>query len=133
MEFQKVNYSELNHRQKENYNFHKIASVLANYGYNCIRLTDDYKGADFIAIKEENAYMVQQKGRFTVSEKYKNEDLFICFIEDQKVRIYRHKDAVENLTDNILNSKSWVDTGEYSWGKTPERYSKIIRTLPDPL
>jgi hypothetical protein len=30
----KVEYSKLNARQKENYNFLKLSAVLADYGYN---------------------------------------------------------------------------------------------------
>ena len=49
MIFQKVDYKNLNGRQKEVYNFHKIAAVLADYGFNSLKLTDDWQGADFLA------------------------------------------------------------------------------------
>lgn len=29
----KIKYSELNSKQQENFNFHKVASILADYGY----------------------------------------------------------------------------------------------------
>ena len=45
----KIHYKDLNSRQKENYNFQKVAGELADYGFNCLRLTDDWQGADFIA------------------------------------------------------------------------------------
>ena len=45
----KIPYKDLNSRQKENYNFQKVAGELADYGFNCLRLTDDWQGADFIA------------------------------------------------------------------------------------
>jgi len=48
--FEKVAYSRLNPRQQENYNFHKVAAKLADFGFNCIRLSDDFEGADFIAL-----------------------------------------------------------------------------------
>ena len=48
MQLNKVKYDELNDKQKENYNYSKVSSALAEYGYNCIKLADDYKGADFI-------------------------------------------------------------------------------------
>jgi len=47
--FQNVNYKDLNARQKEDHNFQKVAARLADYGFNCLRLTDDWQGADFIA------------------------------------------------------------------------------------
>jgi hypothetical protein len=46
---QKIAYTELNSRQKENYNFQKVAAHLADYGFNSLRLSDDWQGADFIA------------------------------------------------------------------------------------
>ena len=50
MKLIKVNYNKLNSKQKENYNFHKVAAALAEYGYNSMRLNDDWQGADFIAV-----------------------------------------------------------------------------------
>ena len=70
MKFNKVNYNELNAKQKENYNFHKVAAALAEYGYNSMRLNDDWQGADFIAVKGDEMLKIQLKGRFTVDKKY---------------------------------------------------------------
>ena len=36
--FKKASYSNLNHKQKENYNFHRLSSLLASFGFNCIWL-----------------------------------------------------------------------------------------------
>ncbi len=32
--FKKIDYLELNPKAKENYNFHQMAAILSNYGYN---------------------------------------------------------------------------------------------------
>ena len=53
MKLDKINYSDLNARQKENYNYHKLASVLADYGFDCMRLNNDWQGADFIAVHND--------------------------------------------------------------------------------
>ena len=70
--FQPVVYGDLNSRQKENYNFQKVAARLADYGFNCLRLTDDWQGADFIAchIDGETFLKVQIKGRMVIDRKY---------------------------------------------------------------
>ncbi|MDA0843282.1 MAG: hypothetical protein O3C07_01000, partial [Bacteroidetes bacterium] len=60
--FEKINYSLLNARQKENYNFHKVASALAEYGYDSMRLNNDWEGADFIAVNKDEMIKVQLKG-----------------------------------------------------------------------
>ena len=49
MTFDRVPYEKLNSRQKENYNFAKVSARLADCGFNCLRLSDDWQGADFIA------------------------------------------------------------------------------------
>ena len=61
MELKKIQYKSLNARQKENYNYHKIASALAEYGYDCMRLNNDWEGADFIAVKNDEMLKVQLK------------------------------------------------------------------------
>ncbi len=40
--FEKVHYGNLKARQKELFNFQKIAATLADYGSNCIQLADDW-------------------------------------------------------------------------------------------
>ena len=46
---QPIDPNKLNGKQKEIYNFQKSASLLADYGFNCIKLSDDWQGADFLA------------------------------------------------------------------------------------
>ena len=38
MRFEKIPYDHLNARQKEQFNFQKIAATLAEFGFNCINL-----------------------------------------------------------------------------------------------
>jgi hypothetical protein len=125
----KIKYTELNSKQKENYNFHKVASALADYGFNSLRLNDDWQGADFIAINGDAMMKIQLKGRFTVDKKYINKEIYIAFIENDVVKLYRHDDAVAALSDNNKNSSSWSELGIYNWGKTPKVYNSIIKEL----
>jgi len=127
--FKKVNYKDLNSKQKENYNFHKVSSKLADYGFNSMRLNDDWEGADFISINKDEMIKVQLKGRFTIDKKYIGKDIFISFLEDEKVKIYKHDDALEVIPENVKISKSWSEVGNYSWGKTPEYFNDIITLL----
>tara|TARA_B100001093_G_scaffold154402_1_gene147074 strand:+ start:5671 stop:6060 length:390 start_codon:yes stop_codon:yes gene_type:complete len=125
----KIEYTKLNARQKENYNFHKVASALADYGYDSMRLNNDWQGADFIAVKNEEMLKVQLKGRFTVDKKYIDKEIYIAFIENNVVKIYQHDEAVNMLPDNIKKSDSWHIHGGYSWGKTPKIYDSIISEI----
>ena len=124
--FTKIDYSQLNSKQKENYNYHKVASALADYGYDSMRLNNDWQGADFIAVKNDEMLKVQLKGRFTVDKKYIGKDIYVAFIENDIIKIYEHDKVVKMLPKNILNSSSWFDKGGYSWGKTPKIYDSII-------
>ena len=129
MIFEKVSYGVLNSKQKENYNFHKVASALADYGYDSMRLNNDWQGADFIAVKNDEMLKVQLKGRFTVDKKYLDKKIYIAFIEDNIVKIYEHDEAVNILPDNIKQSDSWNIHGSYSWGKTPKIYDSVINEI----
>ena len=125
----KVDYNSLNAKQKENYNFHKVAAALADYGYNSMRLNDDWQGADFIAIKGEEMIKVQLKGRFTIDKKYLGKEIYIAFIEGGVIKIYYHDEVINSLSGSILETKSWKEIGSYSWGKTPKLYDELIIVL----
>ena len=75
--FQRINPDELNGRQKEIYNFQKSAALLADYGFNCIKLSDDWQGTDFLAhhFDGKTTLKVQLKARLTVDRKYIGQDL----------------------------------------------------------
>ena len=129
MDLSKITYEKLNAKQKENFNYHKVAAALADYGYDSMRLNNDWQGADFIAVKNDEMLKVQLKGRFTVDKKYIDKEIHIAFIENNIVKIYDHDEAVNILPDNIKKSDSWNNQGGYSWGKTPKIYDSIIREI----
>lgn len=116
----KVKYEKLNTKQKENYNFAKVASALADYGYNSIRLSDDYNGADFIAlhVNGKDLLRIQLKGHWTIDKKYLRKDLYIVYVYQAKkeVWIYKHDDMVKvcNKEKIYTLSDSWVKHGTYS-------------------
>ena len=67
--------------QKENYNFHKVAGLLADYGFNCIRLTNDWHGADFLAvhIDGKTVLKVQQKASAVIVKKFQGKGIHMAF------------------------------------------------------
>ena len=48
-----IDYREFSGKQKEVYNFQKVPAKLADYGFNCIKLDDDWMGADFLAYHKD--------------------------------------------------------------------------------
>ena len=119
---QPIQYDDLNAKQKEIYNFQKIAAVLADYGFNCIKLQDDWLGADFLAYHKDSSQTlrVQLKGRPTIGKKYLKQDLYIAFpFADDGRRVWYlvpHDELVALTGEhtNWQNTKSWKEVGGYS-------------------
>lgn len=132
-EIKKVKYSELNARQKENFNFAKISGILADYGFNCIRLSDDYEGADFLAIhtNQDLILKVQLKSRLTFAKKYeKKKDLYITFHEKKSDTwyLYNHDELLEKISEKskLKETKSWKDTRIYHFPNIPKHIEEIL-------
>ena len=122
--FEKVAYTALNSRQQENYNFQKVAARLADYGYNSIRLTDDWQGADFIAvhIDGETFLKVQLKGRLVIDRKYRNKEIHVAFLHGDDLYLYDHDAFVHFLeTTGKIGDESvtWHQKGFRSWPSPP--------------
>ena len=121
LRLQPIRYDDLNAKQKEIYNFQKIAAALADYGFNCIKLQDDWLGADFLAYHKDSSQTlrVQLKGRATIEKKYWGRDLYIAFpFPDDGRRVWYlvPHDELVALSDehtNWLNTRSWEE-GKYS-------------------
>jgi hypothetical protein len=117
MKFQPVQYTDLNSRQQETYNFQKIAGVLADYGFSSIRLSDDWNGADFIAqhIDGQTFLKVQLKGRLSFHKKYINKGLWLCFMHGSEVILYPHDLTLAKFAKDgrIVDTESWKGKGQY--------------------
>ena len=96
-DFAKVCYAKLNSRQQENFNFQKVAGFLAEYGFNCLKLSDDWQGADFLAchINGSDFLKIQLKGRMVIDRKYAGKNIYIAFLDGDECYVYPH-DAVRD-------------------------------------
>lgn len=117
----------LSSKQKENYSFHKQAAVLADYGFNCIKLSDDWEGADFLAHCNEITLKVQLKSRTTIDKKYIAKGLYMLFpLDDTDVNsawcLIKHDILIELIANklNWLNTPSWIEKGSYHSSKAPK-------------
>jgi len=128
--FQPIKYNELNARQKKNYNFQKIAGLLADYGYNCLRLNDDWQGADFLAVHVdgETSLKVQVKGRFLLDTKYTGRNIRIAFLAGSNCYVYPHDEVLGQVLDRgkINETSSWRNNGLYSWPSLPKWAQEIL-------
>jgi len=103
-----------------------VAGRLADYGFNCLRLSDDWQGADFIAchIDGETFLRVQLKGRLVIDRKYQGKHVFIAFLHGDDCYVYPHDEIVETLeTRGKLGERGrrqrWDEDGIRTWPKPP--------------
>jgi hypothetical protein len=106
--FKAIKYVELTAKQKELFNFQKIAAALADYGYNCIKLADDWQGADFLAYHRDNAntLKVQLKSRLTIHAKYQEKGIWIAFPYKDSWYLIDH----DRLVDKVGEHTDWLET-----------------------
>ena len=125
-----INYDDLSSRAKENYNFSKVASRLADYGYNCLRLSDDWLGADFVAVHIDGHYRkIQLKSRLHFSKRYQGKNIWIAFRNGNEVYVYHHDRLLERfLAAGAINTerRSWRDLGYWNWRIIPKRYMYLL-------
>jgi hypothetical protein len=118
MQLQRIKYPELNAKQKEIYNYQKVAALLADYGFNCMKLSDDWQGADFLAYHKDgkDTLKVQLKARMTIDQKYSGQDLYVVFPVKKTWYLIEHDTLVRLVGEhsNWLNTKSWKEMHGYS-------------------
>jgi hypothetical protein len=127
MKLQKIRYSDLNPKAQEMYNFHKIAALLADYGYTSMWLSNDWNGADFIAVHIDGVsdIKVQLKGGISFAKKYKGKSLYICFIDKASVYLYPHDEILERV-EHVISDKRWHEKGTYFQTKITERFRELL-------
>lgn len=129
---EKITYAEMNSRQKENFNFHKIAASLSDYGYASIRLSDDFNGADFLAVhvNGQSILRVQLKGRFCFDEKYYGKNIYIAFRDTDDCYIYPHDEVRRQIEDAGMlqesKSENWILNGSRSWPNVPKKFRNFL-------
>ena len=130
MKLKRIEYSRLNARQKENFNYQKLSAVLADYGFVTIRLSDDWQGADLIAQHVDGATFlrVQLKGRLSFYRKYESKDLWIAFNDGEEWYLYPHDRLLEQVlkATGIGSTVSWLERGGYSWPRFPKQLRKLL-------
>ncbi len=115
--FEQVQYDSLNARQKEVILFQNIAATFADYGYNCIKLADDWQGADFLAydMNRDATLKVQLKSRLTIDQKYSGKNIWIAFPHKKSWYLIKHDHLVEKVKKHTdaLNRHYWKNRHQY--------------------
>lgn len=130
MAYKRIRYDQLNAKQKERYNYQKVSAVLADYGFITIPLSDDWNGADFLAVPLEGAVLkIQLKGRLTFMKKYLGKELHVCFREGDTWFLYPHDELLERISSDIpiQTTESWTGVdGAYSFPRLSARIQEIL-------
>jgi hypothetical protein len=123
LKLSKVEYGSLNSRQQENFNFQKVAGYLADYGFNCMKLSDDWQGADFLAchINGNDFLKVQLKGRMVIDPKYAGKEIYIAFLHGPHCYLYLH----DEMRDHIYDLGYQFVTR--SWPKLPKWAIELLK------
>ncbi len=129
MKYSKVRYEDLNAKQQERFNYQKVSAVLADFGFITIALSDDWDGADFLALhRDGDTLKVQLKGRMTFDKKYLGKDLYICFRDENQWYLYPHDLLFKRVSTvvSIDASKSWSLEGKYSFPRLSEQHKQLL-------
>ena len=119
MKLEKVNYKDLTAKQREQYNFQVVAGRLAEYGFNCIKLSDDWQG----------------KSRAMISRKYHGKHIWMCFparnATTQRWYLVPHDKLIEIAGEHTpwLESDSWMQGGQYSSARPSIRLLEALSSF----
>lgn len=127
MKLKKISYSELNAKAQEMYNFQKVAAQLADYGFTCMWLTNDWQGADFIAVHVDGVtdLKVQLKGRLSFAQKYRGKDIYVCFQSGGNTYLYPHDELLGKVEDKI-SDRTWQAKGTWSASKLSKAFQLLL-------
>jgi frataxin-like iron-binding protein CyaY len=136
--FEQIRYDALNARQKELFNFQKLAATLADYGFNCIKLADDWQGADFLAyhVKGTITLKVQLKSRITIQKKFSGKDIWMAFPYKGYWYVIKHDRLVTKAAEHTdwLQSDSWqTKNGFSSRSINPELLNSLAKNKLGPV
>ena len=128
--WRRIKYTSLNARQKENYNFHKLAALLADYGFSSIWLSDDWQGADLLAVHIDGAttLRIQLKGRCAFHKKYLKKGIYIAFPVSDRWCVFPHDEVLNEVIalGMMVHSDSWSIRGSYSFSRISSRLGDVL-------
>jgi hypothetical protein len=124
----KVIYANLNSRQQESFNYAKLAAALADYGYTCVRMHDDYLSGDLLALRDGETLNVQLKSRLTIDQKYECRDLWLAFPDQGTWYMIEHDELVDIMAKHTtaLDSASWQEHGHYNRAPLSKQLKELL-------
>jgi hypothetical protein len=127
MKFEKVKYEDLNAKAKERYNFQKVSAKLADYGFTTIWLSNDWQGADFIAVHADGVtdLKIQLKGRLSFDRRYRGKNIYVCFINEGTTYLYPHDEVLDKVESKI-SDRGWIERGAWTAGTFTNEFRQLL-------
>lgn len=125
----KIEYSRLNARQQENFNIQKLSAVLADYGFVTFRLSDDWGGADLIALHISGEVLrVQLKSRLTFDRKYEGKGLYVAFADAGAWYLYPHDELLATILagSTVGLTRSWNESSFYHYPRMSRQLRGVL-------
>ncbi len=127
---ERVKYEELTKEGKVIYNTQKLCSLLADYGYECHRISNEVDGADIIAYRNKSninetlsgidVLRIQVKSRLTIQKAYRKKDLYVSYPVEEGWYLVPHDEMIKKIVPKQwLKSESWAK-GIYTIGTLSE-------------
>jgi hypothetical protein len=133
--FQRADYSKLDGRQKEVFNFHCVAALLAKCGFATYPIRDDWNGGDMFArhmTDSRKTMVVQLKSRMTFDKKYLGKDIWIGFPDGDGAYVFPHdeflaayREARATRGKPLDSNDAWTSGGKVSW-KSPTGELRVM-------
>src|SRR5690606_29747643 len=97
------------------YNFQKVAAILADYGFTCMWLNNDWQGADVTGVHADGVTdsKVQLEGRLDFAKQDVSEEIYGCSIDGSDADVYAH-DKLVAIVEPKIADKGWQEKGTWS-------------------
>ena len=135
--FKKTDYAKLDGRQKEVYNFHCVAALLAKCGFATYAIRDDWNGGDMFArhMTTNATMIVQLKSRMTFDKKYLGKDVWIGFPDGDGASVFPHDSFLEAYQSKratrgrpLDDNDAWTADGKVSWASPTLELRQMLAT-----
>ena len=107
------------HNSKQACKFQKLSDILADHGFMTIRLSNDWRNTDFIALQINGTrfFKVHLKKRLYFSKNYAGKNIYIAFPTDNIWYFYPHDETLAFLLQEATagTTGSWKENGVYQF------------------
>lgn len=136
-----IDSSKLHNKAKETYNYHHLAAVLAEYGFESHRIHNDANGADLVAynyhpivsdnknVLKTSSLLIQLKSRVVIAEKYRNKGIIMAFPQNEDLKewyLVPHDDLF-SMMETQRKTNTFINRKEYSTNYISKKLQELLK------